>query len=472
MTRFHLSLQPNETLYSVLSRIAISMGYPTAGIALQLLFGSKNKQLSSAFISVIPQLSELTGIDRRTLTEYHTVLPLFRSFVPKERYQVALVELADGRNATLDKLLSTSANGMKLSGEMRYCPLCCKEQTQRYGYPYWYIHHQLPGVYVCLKHQQVLIAVKVIRKKLALPGDTNILHYAKRDLLLKLATFATDAWKMPLVNYCAKRYRHCIRERLDRSGYGTEQGRIRQEKWQREFTANWTAYSYIPDIAELLENEAGLYLQSFFYNEVKVLSPLKNLLVLACLFDSWQDFKEFYRLFDEQKNEEQESPVITDKAVRVPHYIPDQHGSLRSFAKRINCSVITAKKIALQQGVQIDRRPQLLFGAERDMIKQLLKDGLSTAAIAAKIACSVASVEQILTQNPDIVALRKNLRLKNTRQKHRTTIRLLLNNHSGWRRSDVQNEARAAYTWLYKHDSDWLYQQLPAETPRQQRWSH
>lgn len=472
MTTFHLSLQPNESLYSGLSRIAISMGYPAAGMALKALFNTQHKQLSSAFVSVIPQLSKLTGIDRQALIEHHTALPLFRSFVSEDVYQLAQAELVNGRTTSVDKLLSTSANRMKLSGQMRYCPLCCKEQKDAYGYPYWQIHHQLPGVYVCSEHQQVLNEVKVTRKKLVLPDDAVISRFAKCDLLSKLAAFATDAWRSPLINYSAKRYHHCIRQKLDRSGYVTQQGRIRQEKWQRDFIGNWAAYSYISDIAEILENEAGLYLQSFFYNEYNVLSPLKHLLILVCLFESWRDFIEYYQRFDKQKNEGQESTSITNKAISVPCYLPDQHGSLRSFAKRINCSVITAKKIALQQGVQIDRRPQLLFGAERDLIKQLLKDGLTTAQIAAEIPCSVGSVEQILSQNPDIAAQRKAIRKTKTLQKHRSAIRQLLVNNPNWRRSDVQDSARAAYTWLYKHDSEWLYQQLPAETPRQQRWLH
>lgn len=86
--------------------------------------------------------------------------------------------------------------------------------------------------------------------------------------------------------------------------------------------------------------------------------------------------------------------------------------------------------------------------------------------------CSVASVEQILAQNPDIVQQRKDSRVAETRKKHRDAIQTLINTQKYLRRTDVQKAARAAYTWLYKNDADWLYQQLPAETPREQRWLH
>lgn len=138
-----------------------------------------------------------------------------------------------------------------------------------------------------------------------------------------------------------------------------------------------------------------MYLQSFCYPESKTLSPLKHFLLLAQLFDSWKSFTAFYAQFNTASVKTESLPGKAPKA-KVPIYQPDQHGSLRSFAKRINCSIITAKKLAVQQGVQIERRPQTIFGAERDLITQLLSDGLSTAKIANKIACSIAAVEQIL----------------------------------------------------------------------------
>ena len=222
----------------------------------------------------------------------------------------------------------------------------------------------------------------------------------------------------------------------------------------------------------MLQNDAGLYLQSLFTSETKLLSPIKHFLLLAHLFESWQSFKDFYCNFDRTSSELKHAPQKEPLTIRVLRYLPDQHGSLRSFARNHQCSVITAKKLAVQQGVQIDRRPKMLFGAERDLIQQLLKDGLKTAEIACKMLCSVAAVEQILAQNPDIVRLRKEARFDAAKQQHRGTIQSLLITSPHLRRVDVQRAAKASYSWLYKHDSVWLYQTLPAETPRAQRWLH
>ncbi|MEH8015784.1 TnsD family transposase [Rheinheimera muenzenbergensis] len=472
MITFHLSLQSNETLYSGLSRIAINMGYPTAGMALKELLGSQHKQLPSAFVSVIPQLSELTGIDRHTLIDRHTVLPLFRSFVSEDVYQMAQAELVNGRTTLLDKLLSTSANRMKLSGQMRYCPQCYTEQQDTHGYPYWCIEHQLSGVYICQKHQQPLFAVNVDRKRLVLPGNGEPNPAGYSEVLMNLAEFTEDAWRMPLSNYSGQRLRQCVRMKLNKEGFVTDCGRIRQQKWQSDFLNNWLPAEAITEIAALLHDNTNLYLKAFFHRENNTLSPLKHLLVLAGLFDSWKNFKVFYQQFDNHQTKMPKQVLTCNSTAKSIRYLPNEHGSLRSFARRLNCSVTTAKKIALQQGVLIERRPQTLFGAERDLITQLLSDGQSTAKIALKMLCSIAAVEQILAQNPDIVQQRRERRVSVTRQKHRDAIQKLLISKSTWRRTDVQKAARASYTWLYKNDSEWLYQQLPAETPREQRWLH
>lgn len=468
---FHLPVMPDETLYSWLGRCVIQTGYPSARLAIKALVGSEHKQFSSTLSNVVPALSALTGINGFVLVENHSILPIFRSFVSAGVYQLAQTGMVSGKTGELDKLLSTTANRMKLNVPLRYCPHCCALDEAKHGFPFWHVEHQLPGVYVCLKHQLLLQDRAVVRRDFIFPANHCETNAELTTEALLLTQFVSDAWHQPLAGYDHERYQHCVVEKLRLSGFITEQGRVRQSKWQQSFLEFWQPLLHITEISALLQNEAGLYLQSFCYAEPKTLSPLKHFLLLAHLFDSWKSFTAFYAQLNTISVKAESLPGKAPKA-KVPKYRPDQHGSLRSFAKRINCSIITAKKLAVQQGVQIERRPQTIFGAERDLITQLLSDGLSTAKIANKISCSVAAVEQILAQNPDIVKQRKEMRLSVTRQKHRDAIQQLLALKSTWRRTDVQKAARAAYTWLYKHDSEWLYQQLPAETPREQRWLH
>lgn len=471
MLTFNLPLLPDETLYSWLGRCVTQTGYPGPRLALKALVGSEHKQFSSTLSNVVPELSALTGINGYVLVENHSILPIFRSFLIEGVYQLAQSAMVSGKTDMLDKLLSTTANRMKLNVPLRYCPHCSALDDAQQGFPHWRVEHQLPGVYVCLKHQQLLQESAVARRDFIFPANHCKTSAELTSEALLLAQFVWDAWQQPLAGFDHQRYQHCIVEKLRFSGFITEQSRVRQSKWQQSFLTFWQPLLHITEISDLLQNEAGLYIQSFCYDESKTLSPLKHFLLLAHLFESWNSFTTFYAQFDSVPVKT-ESASVKACSIQVSEYKPEQHGSLRSFARRLNCSVITAKKLALQQGVQIERRPQTLFGAERDLITQLLSDGLSTAKIASKMLCSIAAVEQILAQNPDIVQQRRERRVSVTRQKHRDAIQKLLISKSTWRRTDVQKAARASYTWLYKNDSEWLYQQLPAETPREQRWLH
>lgn len=472
MINFHLPLHSTETLYSWLIRVALHTGYPNVRMALQHLIGSDHKQLASAFVSCLPQIAALSNTSGSVLADRHSILPAFRSFVTDDVYQDAQSCFINGRIEPINTLFSITANRMKLNVPLRYCPICSGDNMKMHGYAYWHIQHQLPGVYVCPEHQTALTEVRVGRRGIVFPGAPGKTLPDTTEQLLKLAKFSSTAWKSPLEHYDGLRYRNCIREKLQGFGYVTEQKRIRQDKWQRSFRGCWEPSAAIEDIAALLKNDAGLYLQALFTSETKLLSPLKHFLLLAHLFESWQSFKDFYSHFDRNARELKHAPQREPLTIRVLRNLPEKHGSLRSFARNHQCSVITAKKLAVQQGVQIDRRPKMLFGAERDLIQQLLKDGLKTAEIACKMLCSVAAVEQILAQNPDIVRLRKEARFDAAQQKHRDTIQSLLMTSPNLRRVDVQRTAKAAYMWLYKHDSAWLYQTLPAETPRTQRWLH
>lgn len=96
----------------------------------------------------------------------------------------------------------------------------------------------------------------------------------------------------------------------------------------------------------------------------------------------------------------------------------------------------------------------------------MLKTGESTASIAQKMECSQGAIEQILTQFPDIKKLRIQIRFKKQRDIHRSAVKECLNSLEIPTRGKVQKFQRSAYTWLFKHDKEWLYKALPEAIPR------
>ncbi|MGR5869230.1 TniQ family protein [Bacillus pacificus] len=46
----------------------------------------------------------------------------------------------------------------------RYCPSCIVNDYERYGETYWRLNHQIPGVFICEKHETYLLNSSVVCK--------------------------------------------------------------------------------------------------------------------------------------------------------------------------------------------------------------------------------------------------------------------------------------------------------------------
>ena len=71
-------------------------------------------------------------------------------FETNDRRMQAEAILLDGEGDIQSALrFPKNKNGTRF---LRYCPLCFKEDKQKYGEAYWHKAHQIRGVDVCNKH--------------------------------------------------------------------------------------------------------------------------------------------------------------------------------------------------------------------------------------------------------------------------------------------------------------------------------
>ncbi len=106
---------------------------------------------------------------------------------------------------------------------------------------------------------------------------------------------------------------------------------------------------------------------------------------------------------------------------------------------------------------------------QKRQILECLQCGDRTSTIATKFSCSLGVVEQLLSQYPQIVEHRNQLRKKILRDKHRASILTLVESVRGSKRGETQSAVRSSYTWLFKHDKQWLYKHLPSAIPHKDR---
>lgn len=97
-------------------------------------------------------------------------LPYFRPFLP-QYFQNKFAEQWDRNFATRARCLSLSES---MISELRFCEFCRNEVYVNYGRKVWFRAHQMPGVFVCWKHEIPLKVVSAFPSRLLFPSDEQI----------------------------------------------------------------------------------------------------------------------------------------------------------------------------------------------------------------------------------------------------------------------------------------------------------
>jgi predicted transcriptional regulator len=483
MDSFVPPLLRDETVYSWIARWGILSGYPSHRSAVRVLLDSDSKQLASSFPSFLPKTHHYSRCTLGDLVEKHTVLPFFKPFITDDNYRMAKFALLSGKTEFLHSRLSLVANRVSMSEPLLYCPICSQYDYDELGYTYWRITHQLPGAGVCLRHRKYLKRIQVNRRELVLPPLDGCKHEQSDIVSPKQFLWnhlINDSFHNSDCNIDSSRLVQVYMFMLKNRDLANSSNKIRMEKFRLELNQNWKELNndLVFDILKTNPSNTNScpYPAPLFYQKHCQHHPLKHLLIIGFLFNSWDEFW--------AKVAEKNSPIeclaapkapvelvgsksgISDETVIIQSLKKNE--SMRSIALRMNRSIVYVKKLAHLNDVKTESRAQKLFQTERDVAIELAKQGHSSSNIASELGCCVGAVEQILSQTSGLIEDRKRIRFISNRDKHRAIILKLVKTHS--RRTDIQNTARSSYTFLFKHDKKWLNECLPSAIARTERY--
>lgn len=472
---------PEETIYSWLTRYGLLSGFPDQLSFLQYFCNYKGQQLTSVFPGYLCNLIKYSEIDPDRLIVHHSLLPYFRPFTNSQVYRKVTNHLTRGGASDGFSQLSMLANRIPESKDLFFCPLCLSDDLKKYGVGYWHVPHQLPWAGICHLHNIELQAIKRQRKVLELPPqevDNVIVEsstFSGRSLAI--ATSSHFLWQKNSLQLDVDKVVQLYKTQLYRTGLATKSGSMRQYAWRKALMEFWNGI--LPeelDFALFSDKNFQSFPNNLIYQPYAQHHPLKHLIVINHLFGSVAEFLSAY-----SSETDIELPSLLDETLltdsvhftKVQKLIIDLRNglSLRQAATLSNVSISFVKAKAIHNAIPIERRAQKLFAPEREQILNQLCEGSNTKEIAIRMMCSVSAVEQILTQNPELVDLRAKLRCLRLKIKHRTSLVVFIESHQVVKRVEVQRGCRASYTWLFKHDKEWLYDHLPAAVPRKDRYT-
>lgn len=466
MLGFHPHLEADEIPYSWLVTYCQLSGLPSNKALLEQLHIA-HYQLASQFPGYVPLISEESQLSARRVIYEHTILPVFKPFLHPKTYSSALSNLAKGSASNLHTRMSLVANRINSGSVLRTCPTCIECDCNEVGRAWWHVQHQLPGCSVCLTHRKPLCEVNIRRRALILPSEITpqrdgVLH----NVDVQLSALVHDVWRRGKSLFTYQHVTTRYRQRLVEAGFASHIDAIRQDKLRHALRAYW-ATSASHGVQQLLLDNS--YPESLFRAKRAQFHPLKHLLLIGMLWHSWNDFCE-YTPCECVTTDRAGANVLSEGETDADIVRLLQQGkSLRAVSERCKRSVIYVKKLAIQNNIPLKTRAKRIFGADRALIVGMLKDGVKTQQIANKVDYSVGAVEQVLSQHPDLVEKRHQMRFNAQRHKHQNFILQALAEHPEYYRGDFQREFRASYSWLFKHDKEWLYSVMPEAIPRSRR---
>ena len=159
MSVFLPELYPDELVYSWFSRFLVHEGYITNIHALEALYSNKqNDDPSKEFIGKLNQetreyIEKMYSMKNIVLN--HTMYPFYARFIPLNQRKDALYKLCY-ENHNVQNLIPIS---VRCDDEkfLKYCPMCTKEERDKYGEAYWHRIHQVRNIMICPKHYCKLI---------------------------------------------------------------------------------------------------------------------------------------------------------------------------------------------------------------------------------------------------------------------------------------------------------------------------
>lgn len=198
---------PDQTLYSWVSDYHFHSGNASPEISVEQLFWTTRAgwcfHLPSHLDNFCASTRRIFGAPEDLIAE-RTILPAYLWFRP-EQVQTDIVNRLRGETtAGIPQQLGLWKTSTSSAASRRLCTKCCEEDTRKHGEPYWHRSPQLPGVMVCLEHQQPLLISKTsvrsrYRYHFATPNDDlsknqcESIHIASSstlDALLKIAAIA------------------------------------------------------------------------------------------------------------------------------------------------------------------------------------------------------------------------------------------------------------------------------------------
>ncbi|MFL0248423.1 TnsD family Tn7-like transposition protein [Candidatus Clostridium stratigraminis] len=319
---------PDESVYSIFVRYDKSTGNNNYFVTAKDLMGQMHLKINFSFANNLEFLRKKLPEGTTFTPEYfilnHTVLPIYKSFIPEERYENAVKSLKNGSiTSALSAIGYTAGSLFDISG-FKYCPECIEIDKKIYKKAYLHRTHQIDGNLVCSKHKsllQVYDVPKIVDNIMFYDVDKLKTHDVKQSIsnrvIEELYNLSCDIDilidkynELPDFDITREKYY----SKIDDKGYFSKSGLVNQIELHKDFI-NYYSKEFLDTLKSNVDvNNESSWLRIITRRKVKAVHPIRNLLLIRFLFGNINNFidYEWHKTFG-IKETKSNSKVINNK---------------------------------------------------------------------------------------------------------------------------------------------------------------
>ncbi|MCL6597493.1 MAG: TnsD family transposase [Alicyclobacillus macrosporangiidus] len=496
MLPFLRSPYPDELLYSVFARYHIQSRNPGFKDTMEDLFGTMTPSAVFDFPnrlqSLYERLPEGTTLTPERLIEKHTLYPLFRPFLPKNRAKSIESSMMYSSVGDIHTRIGVMASSVSSPTYLRYCTQCLEEDKRRFGEPYWHRSHQVAGVFVCPHHHIWLTDSTVVTRSrrnkhelipLSAAVSTGCTQTIKSESQASFDHYVAIAeavyWllnnKVPSLELSA------IKEGyvgyLKAKNLATPRGSVRQRDFVNAF-CNFYGSPFLEAFESFVDyNQTDNWLCKAVREPRVTTHPIRHILIMRFLgltpeqfFASNQEYHPFGRgpwLCLNPVADHYRQPVVTrceitrDYDTGLPvgtfhcacGFVYSRRGPDTQESDRYKIG-----RIKSYGTVWMDELRRLVIEEKRTYVEaaSVLDAHWQTVKKYAQQLLRESSLELTTSTESDYL---------DVRNRYRSRWLDFMDRYPGKTKTELRRLAQAEYAWLYRYDRHWLDEHSPPPAP-------
>jgi hypothetical protein len=487
---------PDELLYSLASRFHRISGNPSAASTCQQLFGhafrGSQHDLPSHLDEFVHRTRGAFGTAHE-LIHQHTILPFYFPFRSDIDKTDAIAAVRGNGIGSLKFRLGLLTSRFRANHPLKACMACMAEDRQRHGVAYWHRSHQFPGVWVCARHETLLHEATVKATGVgrflwhlpdehaltsAIPGAMH--SAASSQLISRLMALSQLAQALSTagnsIPFDFSRLRSALFEGLDRQGLLASPTRLRLAEASERFHSFVEPIRIIRELSALpaTPEAARTQLTRLIGRPDTCRHPLRHLVLILWLFDSWPPFWTTYHAdtsahaLEDNASIHPRRPAPTfqdDRKPRLLGLIAENQYSVVQACRAVGVDSYVGIAWAMEAGLDISLRPKTLTPMKKAKLALLLRRGTRKSAICQRLGIGVSTINRILRSDPALQDAWRQTLNSRTREAMRGRWRRLLRSKPAATPSLARAMSPAIYAWLYRNDRAWLGDSLKKLAP-------